>query len=114
VGRRGGSLAWRRAPIEHANAFAVLLEPHPEVQSFPLEQIGDLLERLLPEILHLENLAFRLTDQIAEAPDVRVLERVHRPDRQLEVVDRRLEQLLYLCSVGAGAVARATRDGGRA
>src|SRR5439155_5307257 len=109
VGRRGGSLARRRAPIEHTNAFAVLLEPHPKVQAFALEQIGDLLERLLPEILHLEDLALRLADQIAEAPDVRVLERVHRPDGQLEVVDRRLEQLLHPRPVRPRAVTRATR-----
>src|SRR5690348_8859103 len=92
VGGRGGSLAGRRTPIEHANAFAVLLEPHPEVQAFTLEKIGDLLKRLLSKILHLQDLALRLTDEVTEAADVGVLERVHRTDRQLEVVDRRLEQ----------------------
>src|SRR5215204_7125357 len=110
----GGSLAWRRAPIEHANAFAVLLEPHPKVQAFALEQIGDLLERLLPEILHLQDLALRLADEVAEAADVRVLERVHRPDRELEVVDRRLEQLLHARAIGARAVTRAASHRRRA
>src|SRR5690348_4279990 len=47
VGGRGGGPARRRTPVDHAHAaVAVLLEPHPEIQPFALEQIGDLLERL--------------------------------------------------------------------
>src|SRR5476649_2481278 len=56
VGRRGGGTARRGAPIEHTHAtVSAFLEPHPEVQAFTLEEIGDLLQRLLPEILHLQN-----------------------------------------------------------
>src|SRR5438105_12729193 len=90
VGRGGGGSARRRAPIEHANATVSarpFLEAHPEIQSLALEEIGDLLKRLLPEVLHLQDLTFRLTNQIAQRPDVRVLERVHRANRQLEIVD---------------------------
>src|SRR6185436_20752582 len=75
VGRGGGGAARRRAPIEHANAtVATLLEPHPEIQSFALEQIGDLLERLLTEILYLQDLALRLPDEVAKRSDIRILE----------------------------------------
>src|SRR5512146_2451417 len=88
VGRRGGRTAGRRAKIEHAYAaVAVLLEPHPEIQIFALEQIGDLLERFLAKVLHLQDLALGLTNQVAQRPDVRVLERVDRPHRELEIVD---------------------------
>src|SRR4051794_24856130 len=56
VGRVGGGAARGRAPIGHADAVAVLLPAHPEVQALALEQVGDLLERLLPEILDLQDL----------------------------------------------------------
>src|SRR5437764_8665001 len=73
VGRRCGSPARRRSVIQHTDAaIAVLFEPHPEIQVLTLEQIGDLLERLLAEVLHLQNLAFRLPDEIAQRTDIRV------------------------------------------
>src|SRR5918999_2567089 len=78
-GRRGA--ARRRPPVEDPHPVTALLEPHPEVQPFALEQLRDLLERLLAEVLDLQNLILGLADQVTERPNVRVLERVHRPDR---------------------------------
>src|SRR5581483_8102617 len=71
VGRGGGGSARRRAPIEHANAaVSTLLEPHPEIQSLTLEKIGDLLKRLLAEVLDLQNLALGLPNEIAQRANV--------------------------------------------
>ena len=66
VGRRGGSLARRRAPIEHANAFAVLLEPHPKVQPFALEKIGELLGVTRERIRQIRERAF---EKLRESPE---------------------------------------------
>src|SRR5436190_5303514 len=85
-GSRG--LTRRRAPIHHAQPAIRFLEPHPEIEPLTLEQIRDLLERLLSEILDLQDLALRLTHEISERPDVRVLQRAHGTHRQLEIVDR--------------------------
>src|SRR3954467_4821528 len=73
---RSGSrrLAWRRTPIEHAQPAAGFFEPHPKIEPFALEQIGDLLERLLAEILDLQDLALGLAYQIAQRADIRVLQ----------------------------------------
>src|SRR5919202_6090046 len=49
VRRRRGGTARRCAPVEDANAVAALLEAHSKVQPLPLQQLGDLLERLLAE-----------------------------------------------------------------
>ena len=106
--RRPGSAACPNRARERS--VAVLLEPHPEIQSFTLEEIGDLLERLLAEVLDLQDLALRLADQIAERADVRVLERVHRANRQLEVVDRRAEQAAEPRAVAGADVARRDRS----
>src|SRR5438874_13840681 len=44
VGRGRGGSARRCAVIQHPYAaVTILLEPHPEIQVLPLEQIGDLL-----------------------------------------------------------------------
>src|SRR5262245_50590590 len=65
VGRGGSRSARRGAPIEHPHAtVAAFLEPHPEIQALTLEEIRDLLERLLAEVLHLQDLAFRLPHEI--------------------------------------------------
>ena len=78
----------------------------PKFKSFTLEQIGDLLERLLPEVLDLQDLALGLANEIAQRADVRVLERVHRAHRQLEIVDRRAEQAAEPRAVAGAVVAR--------
>src|SRR5262245_35973216 len=79
VGRGRGGAARRCAPIEHSHAaVSAFLETHPEIQTFTLEKIGDLLKRLLPEVLDLQNLALGLANEITQRADVRVLQRVHR------------------------------------
>src|ERR1051325_6579001 len=100
VGRGRGGAAGRSTPVEHAHAaVAVLLEPHSEVQSVALEEIGDLLQRLLSKILHLENLTLGLPHEVAQRPDVRVLERVHGANGELEIVDRGTQQGAQFCAV---------------
>src|SRR5690349_10356663 len=106
-------MARRRAPVDHANALTVVVVPHSKVQAFTLEQIGDLLERFLSEILDLQDLALRLPDQIAERTDVGILERVHRTNGQLEIIDRRLEQLGQTRAIAASHLATGAHRGGR-
>src|SRR4051812_5060376 len=102
---RGRTARWR-AGIQHANrSIRRLFEPHAEIQFFALEEIGDFLKRLLAEVLDLQNLTLRLPDQIAQAADVRVLERVHRADRQLEIVDGGLEDGRQALTIGAHSIA---------
>src|ERR1700682_1588288 len=78
----------RRSLIGDADAVGSLLVLHSEVEVFSLEQVGDLVQRLLAEVLDLENLALALADQIAQGADVGILERVHGANRELEVFDR--------------------------
>src|SRR5512146_80272 len=73
-----------------------VLEAHPEVQPFALEQVGDLLDGLLADVLDLEQIVLAELDQVAERPDVRVLERIERPHRQAEVVDQLAEPLAQI------------------
>src|SRR5262249_15405584 len=78
VGRGRGGSARRRAPIEHSHTVVpAFLETHPEIQSFTLEQIRDLLERLLTKILDLQDLALGLTNQVSQRADIGILKRIH-------------------------------------
>src|SRR6185437_8636596 len=107
VGRGGGGAARRRALVEHAYAaITTLLEPHPEIQVLTLEQIGDLLERFLAEVLDLQDLALGLANQIAQRADVRILERVDRANRQLEIVNRRAQQTAQPGAIAVRRIAR--------
>src|SRR3569832_2685719 len=92
VWRSSGGATGRGAPIGHPHALGAGIVAHPEIQPFSLEEIRDLLQRLLSEILHLEHLRLCLTNEITEGADVGVLERVHRADGQLQLVERRLEE----------------------
>src|SRR6185437_16608924 len=53
VWRGGGGATGRRAPVGHAHTLGAVIVAHPEIQPFTLEEIGDLLQRLLTEVLHL-------------------------------------------------------------
>src|SRR5437763_336667 len=78
----------RRALIRDADAVGSLLVLHAEVEVFPLEQVGDLVQRLFAEVLDLEDLALALADQITQRANVGILERVHGANRELEIFDR--------------------------
>src|SRR5688500_7299001 len=88
----------------HADVAIHVVERHAEVELLALQQIGDLLHRLLADVLDLEQVFLGELDQVAERPVVGVLERVERPDRQTEVVDRLTEAV-------AEAAARGRRAG---
>src|SRR5687768_15096354 len=60
VGCSRSGPARRCPPIEDPHAVAALLEPHPEVEPLALEQLRDLLKRLLAEVLDLQNLVLGL------------------------------------------------------
>src|SRR5439155_9535001 len=47
----------------------------------------------LAEVLYLEDLALALTNQVSQRTNVGVLERVHRTNRELEIFDRRAQQI---------------------
>ena len=79
------------------------VEPHAEGQAHLGEDRLDLVERLLAEVLGLEELGLALLHEVGDRPDVGRLETVVRADRQLELVDapeQVLVQLEALISVG--------------
>src|SRR4051812_35046427 len=101
---RGSTARWR-AGVQHANrSISRLFEPHAEIQFLALEEIGDLLQRFLAEVLDLKNLALGLANEIAQAADVGVLQGVDGANRQLEIVDRRLEHRREALAIGADAI----------
>src|ERR1700693_117596 len=75
IGANSGDVTvGRRSLISDADAIGRLLVLHSEVEVFPLEQIGDLVQRLLAEVLDLEDLALALADQITQRANGGVLE----------------------------------------
>src|SRR5437667_8112424 len=56
----------------------------------------DLVERLLAEVLRLEQLGLRLGHELGDGPDVRALEAIRRADGELELVDVAEEVLVQL------------------
>src|ERR1700682_1167990 len=56
----------RRSLISDADAVGSLLVLHAEVEALSLEEVGDVVQRLLAEILDLEDLVLALADQIAQ------------------------------------------------
>src|SRR5690349_9687243 len=83
----------RRTRLDDPKIAVALFELHPEVEIFALQQLRDLLERLLTDVLDLEQVVLAELDQIPQGADVRVLERVERPHRETEVVDRTAQPL---------------------
>src|SRR5215470_6234452 len=83
-------------------------EPHPEVEALALEQVGDLLNRFLANVFDLEQVILAELDKVAERPDVRVLERIQRADREPEVVDQPVEPLAKAARRGRRTGASAT------
>src|SRR6266487_95004 len=76
--RRGGG----RALVQHADLAVHLFPPHPEVQPFAAQQLGDFPQRFLAHVLHLEQVVLAILHEVAQRQDVGVLERIDRPDRQ--------------------------------
>src|SRR6478609_5871602 len=71
IGADSGDVAVRRrALLGDADAVGRLVVLHAEIEFLALEQIGDLVQRLLAEVLHLEDLALALADEVAERANV--------------------------------------------
>src|SRR6185503_12057675 len=71
-----------------------LIDAHAEAQPHRVQDFLDLVQALAPEVLGLEHLGFGLVHQLANRADVRVLEAVVRPDRELELFDALVEILV--------------------
>ena len=71
-----------------------LVEPHAEAQSHAVQDLLDLIQRLPAEVLGPEHLGFRLLHQLADRADVRVLQAVVRPHRQLQLLDALVQVLV--------------------
>src|SRR5688572_11086168 len=71
-----------------------LIKAHPEAETHAVQDLLDLVERLAAEVLRLEHLGFGLLHQLANSPDVRVLQAVVRPHRQLQLLDALVEVLV--------------------
>src|SRR5258708_5080589 len=82
--RRGGG----RALVQHANLAVQLFPPHPEVEPFAAQQLGDFAQRLLAHVLHFEEVVLAVLHEVAQRQDVGILERIDRADREAHVVDR--------------------------
>ena len=81
-----------------------LIQAHAQAQAHALQDLLDLVERLPAEVFRLQHLAFGLLHELANRPDVRVLQAVVRPDGQLELLDRLVEVLV--ADTAAGLIAR--------
>src|ERR671914_8312 len=68
-----------------------LVEAHAEAQTHALEDFLDLVERLAAEVLRLQHLGLGLLHQLANRPDVRVLQAVVGADRELQLLDALVE-----------------------
>src|SRR5262245_18847170 len=75
-----------RCLMESGLRLGPVVELHAERQPHAGEDLLDLVERLAPEVLGLEHLRLGLLDQLADRPDVGVLQAVVRAHRQLQLV----------------------------
>ena len=71
-----------------------LVHAHAEAQPHRVQDFLDLVQALAAEVLGLQHLAFGLLHQLANRPDVRVLQTVVGADRELELFDRLVEVLV--------------------
>src|SRR5215471_13655814 len=84
---------WRMAlqvPREAVDVLPIreVVELHAEVQAHRGEHLLDLVQRLAAEVLRLQHLGLGALYELADQADVRVLEEVRRPHRELELVHR--------------------------
>src|SRR6476619_1198627 len=69
------------------NRITLFVEFHTEVENHAVENLFDLVERLLTEVLRRQHLTLGALDQVADGANVGVLETVVRTDRKLQLVD---------------------------
>src|SRR5437879_12520814 len=86
-----------RALVLSAQPFKLLrVEARVEREAHLPEDRLDLVERLLAEVLGLEQLGLGLRHEVGDGPDVRGLEAVGRADGELELLDAAEEVLVPL------------------
>src|SRR5580693_4754312 len=83
---RGTRSAWP-APFTLLVLRRGLVQPHAQAEAHGCQDLLDLVERLAAEVLGLEHLPFSLLHELANRPDVRVLQTVVGPDGELELLD---------------------------
>src|SRR5919204_6431383 len=62
-----------------------LIDAHAEAEAHRVQDFLDLVQALAPEVLRLQHLGFGLLYELANRPDVRILQAVVRADRELEL-----------------------------
>src|SRR5262245_42734725 len=82
---------------------------HAEGEAEPRQQLLQLLERLLAEILDLEDPVLRLRDEIADRLDAGVLQAVRRAHREVELLEVLRKHRVELAELGARRAAFAAR-----
>src|SRR5207245_10408769 len=93
----GAALRLTRAFVLSAQPLKLLrVEARVEREAHLPEDRLDLVERLLAEVLRLEQLGLRLGHELGDGPDVRALEAIRRADGELELVDVAEEVLVQL------------------
>ena len=93
----GETLRLTRAFVLSAQPLELLaIVGHAEREAHRPEHRLDLVERLLAEILRLEQLGLGLRHEVGDGPDVRGLEAVGRADGELELLDVPEEVLVLL------------------
>src|SRR6185436_19683490 len=90
-----------REPQRNGSAFFLgveqaLVELHAERETEALKLLLDLVKGLLAEIPVFEHLLLGLHRELADSGDIGVVEAVGGADRELDLVDRHIEQLAKL------------------
>src|SRR6185369_3874747 len=76
------------------NRVSLFVEFHAEVETHAVEDLLDLVERLLAEVLRREHLALSALDEVANSANVGVLQAIVRTDRKLEFVDGAIQLVI--------------------
>src|SRR5207302_363271 len=99
----GTGLSGRRCPDSGAALAArgSSGSPPPQLQAEPGELLLHFVQRLPPEVLHVDDFLFGLLEQIAQGVDPRALQAVVRPDGEVELLDRHRRDLARLVRLRA-------------
>src|ERR1043165_1351726 len=76
------------------NRITLLVKLHTEVETHAVQDLFDLIQRLLAEVLGGKHLALGALDQVANRPDVGILETVVRTNAQLQLINRAIELIV--------------------